>query len=87
MARKLSSDKLLFTVTIALIMFGLVMIYSASAVLALEKFGDPFHYVMRQLIWFACGIAAMTVIMNIHYRKWSNRILIYGSLVDRKSVV
>jgi cell division protein FtsW len=81
MARKLSSDKSLFTITIALIMFGLVMIYSASAVLASDKFGDPFHYVVRQLIWFGIGIAAMAVIMNVHYRKWNNRFLIYGSLL------
>ena len=51
MARKIGSDKLLFTITVALMMFGLVMIYSASAVLAMEKYGNPFYYAIRQGIW------------------------------------
>src|SRR5262245_35908332 len=81
MARKLSSDKLLFTITIMLIMFGLVMVYSASAVMAMEKNGNPFYYVIRQSLWFLLGLAAMVVMMNIPYRTWNNRILIYALLV------
>jgi cell division protein FtsW len=80
MARKLSSDKLLFTITIMLIMFGLVMVYSASAVMAMEKNGNPFYYVIRQSLWFLLGLIAMVVIMNIPYRTWNNRILIYALL-------
>ena len=81
MARKLSSDKLLFTITVMLVMFGLVMIYSASAVLAMEKNGSPFYFVLRQLLWCLIGMLAMVVLMNVHYRKWNNRALIYGSLI------
>ena len=80
MARKLSSDKLLFTVTIMLVMFGLVMVYSASAVLAHEKEGTPFYYVIRQSVWFVLGLAAMVALMNIPYRTWNNRFLIYALL-------
>jgi len=80
MARKLSSDKILFTVTIGLVMFGLVMIYSASAVLAMEKYGSPFHYVIRQILWCVIGMAAMVLIMNVPYRRWNSRVLIYTSL-------
>jgi len=81
MARKLSSDKVLFTITVALMMFGLVMIYSASAVLAMEKHGSPFYYVVRQIVWCVIGLTAMVVLMNIPYRKWNNRFLVYGALV------
>jgi cell division protein FtsW len=80
MARKLSSDKLLFTITIMLIMFGLVMVYSASAVMAMEKNGSPFYYVIRQAVWFILGLIAMVILMNIPYRTWNNRILIYSLL-------
>jgi cell division protein FtsW len=81
MARKLSSDKLLFTITIMLVMFGLVMVYSASAVMANEKEGTPFYYVIRQSVWFLLGLAAMVALMNIPYRTWNNRVLIYSLLV------
>ncbi|HET6266509.1 MAG TPA: FtsW/RodA/SpoVE family cell cycle protein, partial [Acidobacteriota bacterium] len=81
MARKLSSDKLLFTITIALMMFGLVMIYSASAVLAMEKYGNPFYFVERQAVWCVISLVAMVVVMQVPYRKWNNRYLIFGSLI------
>jgi cell division protein FtsW len=80
MARKLGFDKPLFTITIALVMFGLVMIYSASAMLALEKYGSPFYYVLRQAAWCAIGLIAMIVMMNIPYRTWNNKNLVYGLL-------
>lgn len=80
MARKLSIDKVLFAITIALVMFGLVMIYSASAVLAMEKYGTPFYYAIRQGAWCLISIVGMIVAMNIHYRKWNNRILIYSGI-------
>lgn len=80
MAKKLSTDKLLLAVTIGLMLFGLVMIYSASAVLAMEKYNTPFYYAIRQGAWCFISVIAMVIAMNIHYRKWNNRILIYSSV-------
>lgn len=55
-------DHWLVLVTAALIAFGLVMIYSASAVLADEAYGDPFKYLTRQGFALGLGvvIAALT---------------------------
>jgi cell division protein FtsW len=80
MARKLSSDRLLFAITIMLVMFGLVMVYSASAVMAMEKYGSPFYYAIRQSSWFVLGLLALVLFMNIPYRTWNNRVLIYAFL-------
>ncbi|HSP07208.1 MAG TPA: putative lipid II flippase FtsW [Acidobacteriota bacterium] len=80
MAKKLGSDRLLFTTTIALMMFGLVMIYSASAVLAMEKYGNPFYYAIRQGIWCAISLCGLLVMMNVHYRTWNQRVLAYTML-------
>src|SRR5919106_1360616 len=80
MARKLSSDRLLFAITIMLVMFGLVMVYSASAVMAMEKYGSPFYYAIRQSSWFVLGLLALVLFMNIPYRTWNNRVLIYALL-------
>lgn len=78
MARKISSDKLLFTITVSLVMFGLIMIYSASAVIALEQYGSPFYYVLRQIIWCVLSFGAMMIMMNIPYRTWNNRLLVFS---------
>lgn len=80
MAKKIGSDRLLFTITVALMMFGLVMIYSASAVLAMEKYGNPFYYAIRQGMWCFLSLGAMMVVMNIHYRTWNQRVLVYTML-------
>ena len=86
MARKISSDKLLFTITVALVMFGLIMIYSASAVIALEQYGSPYYYVLRQIIWCVLSFGAMMIMMNIPYRTWNNRLLVF-SLIGISAVL
>ena len=49
MARKLQSDKWLFLATLALICTSVVMVYSASALVALERFQQPYLFVTRQM--------------------------------------
>ena len=62
MARKLSSDKILFAAVIALSLFGCVMIYSASAVSTAQTGGSPYRYLVKQLVaLLAGGIAAYGV--------------------------
>ena len=51
MARKLAPDKWLFAATTGLALFGVVMVYSASAVLAEKENGNQFFYVLNK----ACG--------------------------------
>ena len=50
MARKLQSDKWLFLATLALICASIVMVYSASALVALERFQQPYLFVSRQML-------------------------------------
>lgn len=72
-------DMLLFTVIILLLIAGIVMVYSASHVWSLYKFGDEFFYLKRQLLFAGAGIAAMIFFMFIPYTTWkkySNIILI-----------
>lgn len=51
---------------------GVIMVYSASAVLALHDFGDSLYYLKRQLVFAALGVGAMCVTMRIDYRVWRN---------------
>jgi len=77
MARKLQSDKWLFLATLALICASVVMVYSASALVALERFQQPYLFVTRQMMWAAVGIAVLSIVMRIDYRAYRNYKLIW----------
>ncbi|MBW4083946.1 putative lipid II flippase FtsW [Paenibacillus sp. S150] len=66
-------DFQLLILTLLLVGFGLVMVFSSSSSLTLasEKFGnDPLYFVKRQIIWVVLGTIVMFVTMNIHYSKF-----------------
>jgi len=70
MAKRVSVDKWLFTVTLLLVFIGLVMVFSASAVMAKERFGSPYGFLVRQMAWAAAGLVFMIIIMNIDYHRF-----------------
>lgn len=80
MARKLQSDKWLFLATLALICASVVMVYSASALVALERFQQPYLFVTRQLMWACVGIAVLSIVMRIDYRTYKNDKLVWAGL-------
>lgn len=72
-------DILLFIAVILLILFGIVMIYSASSIWAEYKFNDSFYYIKRQLIFAVIGIFLMILVSKIDYNlyyKKANVILV-----------
>jgi len=80
MARKLAPDKWLFAATTGLALFGLVMVYSASAVIAARDNGNQFYYVIKQGVWVAVGFGVMLLMMQFNYQQLKNRRLVYGLL-------
>ena len=80
MARKLQSDKWLFLATLALICTSIVMVYSASALVALERFQQPYLFVTKQMMWAAIGFAVMSIVMRIDYRTYRNDKMIWPLL-------
>lgn len=62
-------DTLLLFAVLALISLGLVMVYSASAVLAQDKRGDSLFFLKRQLVAAGVGLLAMAVAMKVGWRK------------------
>ena len=71
-------DFYLFTAIIILILFGVIMIYSASSIWANYKFEDSFYYVKRQMIFIVLGIFLMITTSKIDYNIYyenSNKIL------------
>ena len=80
MARKLKSDKLLFTATLLLVCTGIVMVYSASAVMAMDKFQNPYLFLVKQLAWALIGLAALPIVMRIDYRTYRQPAVIWTAL-------
>jgi cell division protein FtsW len=81
MARKLYPDKWLFAATIGLALFGVVMVYSASAMLAQSENHGHFYYVTKQAIWTAIGLVAMLAAMQFDYNRLRDRRIVYGLLL------
>ncbi|MDQ3867152.1 MAG: putative lipid II flippase FtsW [Actinomycetota bacterium] len=59
---------LLVLVTLGLVAFGLVMVYSASSARAAVAAGDPAYYLKRQAIYAALGLAAMATLARLDFR-------------------
>src|SRR5262249_11040775 len=71
MARKLKSDKLLFTATLALVCASLVMVYSASAVIGMEQYNQrPAFFLFKQITFAIVGLALMPILMKVDYRRY-----------------
>src|SRR6266849_8849576 len=80
MAKRVSVDRWLFTVTLVLVFVGLVMVFSASAVMAKERFGSPYAFLVRQLAWAIAGMMAMVVAMKIDYRRYKHPAVVLSLL-------
>jgi len=71
MAKRVGVDKWMFCVTLLLVLFGLAMVFSASAVMAKERFGSSYFFVERQAAWAVCGLLSMIVLMHVDYRRYN----------------
>ncbi len=80
MAKRVSVDRWLFTVTMLLVFVGLVMVFSASAVMARERFGSPYAFLSKQLLWAAAGLVAMVVAMRVDYRRYRHPGMVFTLL-------
>ncbi len=69
MAKRVSVDRWMFTVTAILVFIGLIMVFSASAVMAKERYGSAYEFLLKQLVWAVAGLAAMFVAMRVDYRR------------------
>ncbi len=62
-------DFWLVALTLLLTVVGIVAVYSSSFVIALADFGDPYYYVIRQIIWAAIGGIGLILISRLDYRR------------------
>ena len=74
-------DFILLTVTIALAMYGLIMVFSASYYFSISENGTPFYYLIRDGIWVVLGLILMCFGILVDYRTWNRKGLILGFLL------
>lgn len=71
--KKAKPDFVLLIVTFLLLIVGMVMVYSSSAIWAQYKFDDSFYFLKRQLLFAFFGVVFMIVLMNIPYQFWKTK--------------
>src|SRR5271155_1449431 len=80
MAKRVSVDRWMFTVITILVFVGLVMIFSASAVMAKERFGSAYEFLLKQLVWAVAGLAVMIIAMKVDYKRLQHPALVFSLL-------
>jgi cell division protein FtsW len=79
-AKRVSVDRWIFVVTVLLVSIGLMMVFSASAVMSREKFGSAYTFLVRQAVWAVAGLVAFAVLMNTDYRKLKSPPVVFSLL-------
>jgi cell division protein FtsW len=80
MAKRVGVDKWLFGATLVLVVIGLLMVFSASAVMAKERFGSPYAFVIRQSLWAVFGLTAMVLLIQIDYRRYNKPNVVFPAV-------
>lgn len=73
-------DGVLLCVTVILIIVGLIMVFSSSAIIAEEKFNNMYFFAFRQLMWVMIGTIALIAGLKIDYRIWA-KLSIVGIII------
>jgi len=83
MSKKLTFDKTLFAAAMLIIVIGLVMIYSASAIIATQKVGPdkPYYFVFRQVVWLLGGGLLMFALMHVDAARLRDPRIVNGLMV------
>ena len=69
MAQRLKTDSTLFSTVLIMVLFGALMVYSASSVVADIKFGSSYYFAIRQVLWVALALPLLIFFKRLHYRK------------------
>ena len=80
MAKRVGVDKWLFGVVLLMVLFGLVMVFSASAVMAKAESGSPYLYVAKQAGFGLCGMFALVILMKVDYRHYNSPKVVFPAM-------
>jgi cell division protein FtsW len=80
MGMQRKTDWLLFTAVVALVGFGLVVMYSASSVVADLKYGHSTYYLLRQLAAAVAAFLVMMYLKNRDYHDWNQPVWAFAPM-------
>ncbi len=80
MAKRVGVDKWIFFTTLSLVVVGLAMVFSASAIIANEHFHTPYALLSRQAAWAVAGVLLMVALMSVDYSRYNSPRFIYPAL-------
>lgn len=69
-------DKILLVIVLVMMLIGMVMIYSASNVIAYEKFGSSIHFLKQQFIRVILGFVVLVFAAKFDYHKYKNKTML-----------
>jgi len=78
--RRFQFDIPLFLCTVGLVVIGIIMVFSSSGLLAGEKYGQPFFFMIQQIIGAAAGFAVIMVLLSVKKPFLLRPVFVYGLL-------
>lgn len=80
MAKHYRPDRVLLSVTLTLVVLGVLAVFSASAVYASELTGHPATFLLRQLVWVAMGVAGIFLVLQLDHRRLCQPAVVFPAL-------
>jgi len=63
-------DRCVLAITYVLLVLGLIMVFSASGIMAETRYGDSTYFLKRQGLWLVLGLIVMHIAANLDYHVW-----------------
>jgi len=82
MAQRLKTDWILFATVLAMVSFGMLILYSASSIMAKldPRYGSSWYFVLHQLEFAVASVVLMMALKRTHYRKFQNSAVAFGAI-------
>ena len=80
MAKRVGVDKWIFFTTLLLVVVGLAMVFSASAIVAQDRYHSPYAFVGKQAGWALAGVLVMVFLMSVDYARYNSPRFIFPAL-------
>jgi cell division protein FtsW len=80
MAQRIKTDWILFVTVLTMVSFGVLIVYSASSVMAELRYGSSWHFAARQALWAIGGMIAMMAMKKTHYRRLQKPAAAFGAI-------
>ncbi len=68
--RERGVDYPLIVIVVALLLIGLMMVFSATFNLAAEEYGNPAYFFIRQVVWTVLGGVVLVLLARVEYHQW-----------------